>query len=436
MRAGKGGGTNRLWGGKVRRAVGDSDAIRRQNRGLVLDTLRRSGPLSRTELARRTGLSHATITAIVSDFMAQGILTDLQAAAPASDDEPAARRGRRGRPAIRVDFARSTAFVLLAEIDVSRMRMSMIDQDGTLVDRIETALGPESFVEEPPIAYLSAAIEQMRRRNPGEADRIVSLSASVQGILDRRRQALEWSPVNGLAGHDLVAGILRHAGIPTVLIKRGQLLAEGSRWLFPELRDANVATVFVGSTVAMGMSFRGGRTDRKEDAATEFGHMIHLPDGALCRCGMRGCIEAYAADYGVLRTAYGVPATTSPAPAVPPDQYARLIEAAGAGNRDTLHAFNLAGSAIGYGLNRLMAVFDPSHVMIVGPGAGAYEFMKSSIENALAASLTARVQGTPAIRTHGDETEPVFAGLKMKALNGLDQSVFAALPAAAHREET
>ena len=107
------------------------------------------------------------------------------------------------------------------------------------------------------------------------------------------------------------------------------------------------------------MSFRGRNVERSEDAATEFGHMVHIPDGALCRCGTRGCIEAYAADYGVLRAAYGVPDTTPPAPAVPHREYVQLMEAARRGDRNAIHAFNLAGSAIGFGINRLMTVFDP-----------------------------------------------------------------------------
>ena len=104
------------------------------------------------------------------------------------------------------------------------------------------------------------------------------------------------------------------------LYKRGRLLAEGARWLDPALHDASVATVFVGSTVAMGMTFRGQILGRGDEGATEFGHMNHMPNGALCRCGMRGCIEAYASDYGVLRTAYSVPETATPAPAVPPQR--------------------------------------------------------------------------------------------------------------------
>ena len=44
--------------------------------------------------------------------------------------------------------------------------------------------------------------------------------------------------------------------------------------------------------------------------------VVQLPDGALCRCGMRGCIEAYAADYGILRAAYSVPDSTPPAASI------------------------------------------------------------------------------------------------------------------------
>lgn len=52
---------------------------------------------------------------------------------------------------------------------------------------------------------------------------------------------------------------------------------------------ADIATVFIGSTVAMGLSAANRRLGRGEVGATEFGHMNHVPGGARCRCGMRGC---------------------------------------------------------------------------------------------------------------------------------------------------
>lgn len=412
----------------MRRTVSDTDTIRRQNRGLVLDAIRRLGPLSRTHLAQETGLSHASITAIAGDMIARTILLELP------DDTSDLKA--RGRPAIRVGFNRDAGYTILLEIDVNKTRCSLIDYSSTLVDRIDVPMSPETFTATSPIDFVMDQIEQIRQRNPETKGKIYCAAASVQGILDRDNDGLHWSPVAGLAGHNLASELTERCGFPLKIYKRGRMLAEGTRWLYPDLYNANFATVFIGSTVAMGMSFHGQNVGRSEDAATEFGHMIHIPNGALCRCGTRGCIEAYASDYGVLRSAYGVPDRTAPAPAVPPSEYAQIVARAQRHDRDAIHAFNLAGSAIGFGLNRLMTVFDPSHIIIVGLGATALPFMRQELETALSASLIARVHGVPEIITHNDENEPVFKGLMMKALGDLDQNDFAALPSVTARAET
>ncbi len=405
---------------RAMRPVSDSDTMRRQNRGLVLEAIRRVGPLSRTRLATETGLSHASITTIVGDLIEQNILTD----------QAGERSGNksRGRPAVQIGFNRTAGYALLIELDVNKVRCSLIDYSGTMTDRIEFPLTPETFGETPPVDYLAACITRIRERNAAEAGRLLRVAISVQGILDRNERGLKWSPVPHMTGHDLVGGLESRFHLPIAVYKRGRLLAEGVRWLFPELRDTMTAMLFVGSTVGMGLSMPGSNIGNVSDAATEFGHMLHVPDGALCRCGTRGCIEAYAADYGVLRATYGVPERTPPAPAVPPEQYDQLIAQAQRGDRNAIHAFNIAGQAVGYGLNRLMTVFNPTDVLIVGPGTKAFPFMRAELETAIGASLTAEVHGPPRITTHEDESEPVFKGLTMKALIALDQDEFAALP--------
>jgi len=405
------------------RSVSDSDSVRRQNRGLILDALRAGGPQSRTALAVRTGLSHASVTAIMQDLLAQGLVEEM----------PAAERGdgrTRGRPAILVGFQRKAAYVALFEIDVNKARLSLVDYAGILVDRIETEVTPTTFRQTAPDIFLSEKLNLLRERTPKASGALRRVAISVQGILDRDGGGLKWSPIQGLAGSPFASALEAHIGLPVSLHKRGRLLAEGTRWLDPDLLDASVATVFVGSTVAMGMSLHGRISGRGDEGATEFGHMNHVPNGALCRCGMRGCIEAYAADYGVLRTAYSVPETASPAPAVPAQQYESLIQRAETGERTATHGFNLAGRAIGYGLARMLAMFDPSHVLIVGPGARALGLMQPEIETALGASLICRINGTPRIMAHLDEKEPIFRGLMMKTLSDIDQKEFAALASA------
>jgi len=400
------------------RNVSDSDSVRRLNRGLVLGTLRVQGPLSRTALAAGTGLSHASISAITHDLIEQRIIVDL-------DPVERSDARRRGRPATLVGFNRHAGSAALFEIDVNRSRLSLVDYGGVLVDRIETPINPKTFAETAPTRFLVDRLRQLQQRNPDHAKIMQRVAISIQGILDRDGQSLKWSPVQHMAGTPFAYELAAEFALPVSLHKRGRLLAEGTRWLDPALHDASVATVFVGSTVAMGMTFRGQILGRGDEGATEFGHMNHLPDGALCRCGMRGCIEAYASDYGVLRTAYSVPETATPAPSVPPQEYEALIARAETGNRDATHAFNLAGRAIGFGLSRMMAVFDPSHILIVGPGARAFGLMQSEIRAALAGTLVCRVNGLPHLVAYRDEREPVFKGLMMKTLNEIDQTDFA-----------
>lgn len=402
------------------RNVSDSDSVRRQNRGLVLGALRVQGPLSRTALAAGTGLSHASITAITHDLIEQQVIAEL---------EPAERQDARGRgrPATLVGFNRHVSAAALFELDVNRARLSLVDYGGILVDRIETPITPTTFAESTPTAFLADRLRQLQSRNPVEASVLRRVAISVQGILDREGQSLRWSPIAHLANKPFATELAEAFALPVALHKRGRLLAEGARWLDPALHDASVATVFVGSTVAMGMTFRGQILGRGDEGATEFGHMNHLPNGALCRCGMRGCIEAYASDYGVLRTAYSVPETAPPAPAVPAQQYEGLIARAEAGDRNATHAFNVAGRAVGFGLSRMMAVFDPSHILIVGPGARAFGLMQAEINAALASALICRVNGLPQVVAYRDEREPVFKGLLMKTLNEIDQTDFATL---------
>lgn len=402
------------------RTVSDSDSVRRENRGLVLGALRANGPQSRTALATRTGLSHASVTAIMQDLLAQGLVEEMRA--PARSDIRS-----RGRPAILVGFQRAAAYTALFEIDVNRARISLVDYAGILVDRIESPITPTTFQDTKPHAFLTERLALLKQRTPKASGALRRIAISVQGILDRDGGGLKWSPIPGIAGTPFATSVQEDTGLPVSLHKRGRLLAEGTRWLDPALLNASVATVFLGSTVAMGLSLHGQIMGRGEDGATEFGHMNHIPNGALCRCGMRGCIEAYAADYGILRTAYSVPETAPPAPAVPSQQFESLIQRAEAGDRTATHAFNLAGKAIGFGLSRMLAMFDPSHILIVGPGARALNLLRPEIESALKSSLICKINGMPNIMAHLDEREPIFHGLMMKALTDIDQNAFAGL---------
>lgn len=400
------------------RGVADTEMIRRQNRGLILDALRRAGPLSRSEIATATNLSNATLTAIAAEFIAQGVLVDLET--------PSSENKSRGRPSVKLTLNRNAAAILLIELDVTRCRLSLLDYAGVLIDRIESPVTPTSFATISAQQFLTERIRLIQSRNSEFATRLRSVDISVQGILSADQKSLSWSPIAHLAGADIVTPLSEAFGLDVTLYKRGRLMADGMRWLDPDLSRETVATVFLGSTIGMGLTFPDNRQPTS-DMGTEFGHMIHVPNGALCRCGSSGCIEAYAADYGILRTAYSVPAQTAPAQAVPPEDFRQIIARARMGDRNAVHAFNLAGSAVGYGLNRLMSIFDIDRIIILGPGTAAYDLMQSGITEGVTASLMGTLRGLPPVTLIAEASEPIYLGLTMKALTEIDQNLFAVL---------
>lgn len=414
-----------LGGFAVARGVADTEMIRRTNRERVLDAIRREGPMSRSRIATLTGLSNASLSAIGSDLVAQGILREVEAG-------PGESKGR-GRPAVGLGHNRAAAYVILIELDVNRCRLSMLDYGGVLVDRIESQLTPDQFEAQRPDLYLLERIGVMAQRNPSIMDRLANISISVQGMLGPHQRGLKWSPLPKLAGFDLVGPITQAHGVPTRLYKRGRLMADGTRWLHPGLAHTTYATVFVGATIGMGLSFPA-ESPLPADIGTDFGHMNHVPDGALCRCGARGCIEAYAADYGVLRTAFSVPDHTAPASAVPTNDYQQIVARARAGDRNAMQAFNTAGRALGFGINRLMSIVDLSHIVLLGPGIQAFDLMRPAFEDGALASLTGRINGVPQIILTADAGEPIYRGLMMKALTTLDRERFAPVTGAASRE--
>ena len=393
--------------------VADTEMIRRQNRRLVLDALRRLGPLSRSRVAAATGLSNATLTSIAGELVGDGILAELAEAAPAAKT--------RGRPAVRLAHDRDAGFVLLIEIDVNRCRMSLVDYSGVLVDRVESAVGPTLFAETLPASYFVERIGTMITRSADIANAIHGVSISVQGILDPEENGLKWSPIAHLAGHDIVGPIHHRLGLTAKLFKRGRLMADGMRWLDPEIDSGTIATIHLGSTIGMGLTFPAGRSP-DTDLGTEFGHMIHVPDGALCRCGARGCIEAYASDYAILRAAYSVPEHTSPAGAVPPADMVQIIARARHGEHSARRAFASAGRAIGYGISRLISVIEIDRIVLLGPMTAAYDLIEAAIAEGTTASLMGKIRGVPPISRVPDAGEPIYKGLMMKTLTEIDRT--------------
>jgi len=148
-----------------------------------------------------------------------------------------------------------------------------------------------------------------------------------------------------------------------------------------------------------------------------------MPNGGLCRCGARGCVEAYAGFYAILRAAFEVPMDTIPAKFVPVAEIDKIATRARQGNRMAQLAFRHAGAALGFGLSRLLSLHGPMPVFITGPGTRYQDLLQAGIEEGLAQTHVVRLGGMPTLTIVADEPSLVFEGHLNLAFSIVDQDI-------------
>lgn len=391
-----------------------TEMVRQQNSVLVLSSLRRHGPLAHTDIAAATGLASATVSAITADLERTGALERHEQHVS----------GGRGRPRVLFARRRDHRYLITVRISSDTVQYSLADYTGTLIDRFDEPRDEAGPSTAQFVAAFREAVLRLMRRSGLDADRIAAISISSKGLVDPHGSRLLWSPVFGYEEIDFAAQLTLPPSMRVRLNNETPLVAQALARRAD--RDGapfrSLAALSLGHSIGLGIARRGAAGDI-EVSAPNFGHMLNAADGKLCRCGSRGCIEASAGFYGILRTAFEVPPDTIPAKFVPLAEMDKIALRARQGHRMSEYAFRQAGLAIGQGLSRMLSLFGDMPVAIAGHGTRYMDLLSRGLEEGLQQSLHVRIYGTPKITVVADEATLVFEGHVERALAEIDHDV-------------
>ena len=404
----------------------DSDLVRRQNRGLLLTTLRRSGSLARIELGRLTGLSPATVTAITADLIGEGIVREADVALAAVV--------RRGRPLVRLSLDPQAAHVMAVRIAVDEVEFALAGYAGEFRFRRQISLPTFTAVPHEFVNRVAAEARAFLTDSGVPFESVAHCGVAVQGLADSARGAIAWSPAFQARDIELLAPLHAALGVPCSISNDANMTAEAMLASDPGRYGGTAAFIFLGYGVGMGLVIDGRVFHGTSGAASEFGHMNHRPEGPMCRCGRNGCVEAYAADYGLLRSASGsAPQDEPPHTAVPEADMLALEQRALAGEPQALAAFALSGEALGYGIARVMALVSPERIVFTGPGARFYPLLLPALQRSLERGVVDVLRKDLVLELVPVARDAVVQGTAASALRRLDLEVFASGPVAAFR---
>ena len=407
------------------REKADSDLVRRQNRLLVLEALRQHGSLARVEMGRHTGLSPASITSISSQLITDGILQEA-GEGHANGHAPAEAPQRRGRPLTQLAINPKSAHVVAVKVSIDGIELALADGRGAILSRGKSRT---STYEADPKAFgklVADEISSLLSRARIQPRRVARVGIAVQGVADSKAGTVVWSPAFRTRNIAVCAAVQDILGIPCNVANDANMIAEGLIGSDRARYAGTAAVVFMGYGVGMGLIINGQVYHGPTGAAAEFGHMNHLPDGPLCRCGRRGCVEAYAADYSLLRWASGAAETQAPSfNAIPEEDMLALEAAARRGEAAAVAAYAKAGEALGFGLARIIAILTPSRIVLAGPGTPAMELIAPHLKRAIEAGVVDELRRNVEIETVPIHTDMIIKGTIDRALRHVDREIFA-----------
>jgi predicted NBD/HSP70 family sugar kinase len=391
--------------------VARPDDVRRRNRSQILQCLRRSGPISRTDLCERTGLSQSTVSAITAVLLADGT---LRPSAVSDQGEP-----RRGRPQVALEFNPHKAAVAAIALSYSRLTGALFDYAGNEIAACERLIDTHRTDAHTMIDQCGSIIAELVSALAPDAGDLQHVSIGVQGVTDAAMTTMLWSPITPALDVAFSRALSKQAGVPVQVDNDCNLIAEALKWSSAFEYQDNFAAIIFGYGIGMGLYLGGNRFSGVRSSAMEFGHMSHIPDGAQCRCGAKGCVEAYAADYAIFRNAV---AGTEPdfTGLVARETIAELAQRARRGDGPERDAFRAAGSALGTGLRSLFSLIDPVPIAFVGSGTTAIDLMDEAMQSAIASGGPQYSAQPLRYTCYPDTRKLVLSGCAMQSLSHVD----------------
>src|SRR5579864_3957092 len=244
---------------------------------LVRRTLLQAAPLSRAELAERTGLSRPAMTEICQELTELGLVRETGVRTPS--------RSTVGRRRAQLDLVADAAYAVGILVAAENSAVTILDLKGRIVatQRFQPPSGPPR----PALSFLAVAAEEQLACAGIPAERVVGVGVSVPGVVDPNAGRLQlspffgWSDVPVRAIFEAVFGPRVTVASPVQAIAVAELLF-GTAARFP---GADLALVNVSTAIAAAFVFDGRLQHGTGNASGQIGHVPVDARGPRCRCG-------------------------------------------------------------------------------------------------------------------------------------------------------
>jgi predicted NBD/HSP70 family sugar kinase len=336
---------------QLKRTVRD---VRRHNRSVLLSSLYLSDPQSRLELARDTGLSQGTVSTVIAEMIDEELVVEV---GQVESD------GGRPRTLLRVNPG--YGHVIGIDVGETGVRAELFDLSMRPLASIAEPLPSDRPDPEDVVGQILHSLGVLTGQSGVDLSAVLGVGIGVFGTVQQGEAAIVHAQTVGWQAVPLEEMLRAGLPLPLYVDNGAKTLGQAEMW-FGAGRGARHAVItLIGSGVGAAVITDGAVYRGATSSAGEWGHTTLVYGGRDCRCGSKGCLEAYVGAEAILDR-YRLARGNRPVPGDDEESALyRLLEARGT-SRSAERVLTETAGYLGAGIANLVNLFNPERIVLAG----------------------------------------------------------------------
>ncbi len=330
--------------------------VKDYNVAVVLNLIRKYEPISRREIADRTGLSFQTVTNITDNLLQSSVI-----------QEGLELRGNGIRQSRSVQINPNAAYAVGIHIDRAKLTLVLTNFKARILWREEILLAADESAHSI-LSLIPRIVDRAIAETGISKEQLLGLGLAVPGPIDIEAGCLLNVPnLNDWANHPIRSELEELLNLPVLLDEDVTAIVLGEQWCGWGTEYHNVLYLYVGIGIGLGIVSNGHALRGWKGNIGQIGHIQIDPAGPLCHCGKRGCLEAYCTADAILRDAR-IATLNRDHPAGPdlPKLPHRIEDIVGSDDPIFAEVLKQAAKRLGTVLSEAIAILDPELVLLGG----------------------------------------------------------------------
>ncbi len=338
--------------------------VKKENKSLVLETIKDRSPISRADVSNVTGLNKGTVSSLVSELLDEALL---------NESGPGQSSG--GRRPVMLLFNEKAGYSIGIDLGVNYLLGVLTDLKGNICH--EEVMKFKDLGYEEILTNLFHIIDTLIASTPESPYGIIGIGIGVPGAVNKDGNILlapnlDWKNIH------LKEIVENKYDLPVIVENEANAGAYGEQKFGVGKSFSNIIYISVGIGIGVGLILNGKLYKGNNGFSGELGHMTIQVDGLPCRCGNQGCWELYASERALVKRAEGRNIVAKPGEDISLEGLTSLAENE---DKEAIQLFEQIGDYLGVGINNIINTFNPEQVIIGNRMAAASKWLDQPLKN-------------------------------------------------------